>query len=340
MSLEEVDRLLARTRVRRSGLVVGVRAVDGTRTWHRGDLPAGADSLFEIGSVTKTFTALLLADLVLDGTVALDDPVEQYLPVAPPVVGRPITLEDLATHHSGLPRLPAGTALRGTTVERHDPYARFDDAEMVRAIARTTPKRPPGEKFAYSNFGAGLLGWALARRTGSTYADLVADRITRPLGLADTWVEVPEGERHRFAPGHGWWGGDAGAWDLALLAGAGGLRSTASDLLGYLSVFAEAATGPLAEAAALTRVPRHDVGPMKVGLGWIVLPGGTGPRKFRTAHDLLMHDGGTGGYRSFAAVVPATGRAVVVLASQARGVTGLGLQLLRAVADRPEGAPA
>ncbi len=330
MSLDAVDRLLTKARLHRSGLVVGVRAADGARTWHRGDLPAGADSVFEIGSVTKTFTALLLADLVRDGTVTLDDPVASYLPVAPAVVGRPITLADLATHHSGLPRLPAGTALRGTTVERHDPYARFDEAEMVRAITATAPGRPPGEKFTYSNFGAGLLGWALARRCGTTYAGLVADRITRPLGLADTWIELPESERHRLAPGHGWWGGDAGPWDLALLAGAGGLRSTATDLLRYLAVFAEAASGPLAEAAALTRKPRHDLGAMKVAMGWIVLPGGTGGRKVRQPHDLLMHDGGTGGYRSFVGVVPETGTAVVVLSSQARGVTGLGLQLVRA----------
>ena len=333
MSLEAVERLLGTTRLRHAGMVVGVRAADGTRTWHRGDLlPAGAESVFEIGSVTKTFTALLLADLVGEGMVALDDPVASHLPVAPPVVGRPITLEDLATHHSGLPRLPAGTALRGTTVERHDPYARFDEAELVRAIARTTPKRPPGEKFGYSNLGAGLLGWALARRAGTTYAELVAGRITRPLGLGDTGVEVPGTERHRVAPGHGWWGRDAGPWDLALLAGAGGLRSTASDLLDNLAVFAEAATGPLVRAAALTRVPRHDVGPMKVGLGWVVLPGGSGPRTLGMPHDLLTHDGGTGGYRSFVAVVPASGAAVVVLTNQARGVTGLGLQLVRAAA--------
>lgn len=332
MSIASVERLLEDTRVRRSGLVVGVAVGGGSRLWHRGDLPDGAGSVFEIGSVTKTFTSLLLADLAREGVVALDDPAAGHLPVAPPVVGRPITLEDLACHHSGLPRLPAGLLWPALTTERRDPYARLDEAALTEAVRATRPKRPPGEKFGYSNYGAGLLGWALARAAGTTYAELVAERITRPLGLADTWVDVPEAARARVAPGHGWRGGAAGPWDLAALAGAGGLRSTAPDLLRYLTAYADGDGGPLAGAAAETRRVRHRVGRVGVGLAWMVLPGGEGPARFRVPHDVLWHDGGTGGYRSFASVVPATGAAVVVLASQARSVTGLGLKLLRAVA--------
>jgi CubicO group peptidase (beta-lactamase class C family) len=332
MSTVSVERLLEETRVRRSGLVVGVALEGGTRLWHRGDLPDGADSVFEIGSVTKTFTSLLLADLARDGVVALDDPVADHLPVAPPVVGRPITLEDLACHHSGLPRLPAGLLWPALTRDRHDPYARLDEAALAAAVRATRPKRPPGKKFGYSNYGAGLLGWALARTAGTTYAALVAERITRPLGLADTWVEVPPAARARVAPGHGWSGGPAGPWDLAALAGAGGLRSTAPDLLRYLAAYADGVGGPLAEAAAETRRLRHRAGRLGTGLGWMVLPGGEGPARFRVAHDVLWHDGGTGGYRSFAATVPDTGASVVVLANQARSVTGLGLKLVRAVA--------
>jgi CubicO group peptidase (beta-lactamase class C family) len=332
VSLIAVERLLAETRVRRSGLVVGVSLRGGTGLWHRGDLPDGAGSVFEIGSVTKTFTALLLAELARDGVVRLDDPVADHLQGAPPVVGRPITLEDLATHHSGLPRLPAGLLLPALTTGRRDPYARLDEAALAEAVARTRPRRAPGEKFGYSNYGAGLLGWALARASGTTYADLVADRITRPLGLADTWVDVPAAARARVAPGHGWLGGSAGPWDLAALAGAGGLRSTAPDLLRYLATYAADASGPLAGAAAETRRVRHRVGRLGIGLGWMVLPGGQGPARFRVPHDVLWHDGGTGGYRSFAAVVPATGASVAVLTNQARNVTGLGLRLVRAVA--------
>jgi CubicO group peptidase (beta-lactamase class C family) len=278
------------------------------------------------------FTATLLADLAAEGMVGLGDPVAAHLPAAPPVRGRPITLEDLATHHSGLPRLPAGMVLRGLTLERGDPFAGLDDERMMRAIRETAPKRAPGTRFAYSNYGVGLLGYALARAAGTTYAELVTDRITRPLGLDDTAVTVPAGAERRLAPGHGWWGRPAGRWDLAGLVGAGGLVSTAVDLLRFLDLFRPDAGSALARAAAETARTRYDVNRMLgVGLGWVVLSGGHGPRRARLTHDVLMHDGGTGGYRSFAAVAPATGTAVVVLSGRARGVSGLGLRLARAV---------
>lgn len=332
MTLDSVERLVRESRINRVGLVVGARTGSETRFWCRGELPDRETSVFEIGSVTKTFTSLLLADLARDGVVALDDPVSRYLPAAPPVRGRPITLEDLATHHSGLPRLPAGLLWPALTTQRGDPYARLDEAALAAAVPRTPPKRPPGRRFRYSNHGAGLLGWALARAAGTTYDELVGDRVTRPLGLTDTGIEVPVGAAHRVAAGHNWRRGDAGPWHLAALAGAGGLRSTAPDLLRYLAAFAEDDTGPLAESAAETRRVRHRVGKLGVGLAWMVIAGGEGPRRFRLPSDVLWHDGGTGGYRAFAAVVPATGGAVVVLSNQARSVTGFGLRLVRALA--------
>ncbi|WP_205471626.1 serine hydrolase [Nocardioides sp. SYSU D00038] len=311
-------------------LVVAVRAGGASRTWVRGDLPDGAASVFEIGSVTKTWTATLLALLATEGVVGLDDPVAAHLPVAPPVVGRPITLTDLATHHSGLPRLPAGLG-RGS-VDRREPYAALDDDAVLRAIPATAPTRPPGERFLYSNWGAGLLGRALAHAAGTSYADLVATRITGPLGLDDAWVDLPPAAEHRLAPGHGWWGRPAGRWHLAGLAAAGGVCATATDLLDFLAIHDPAATGPLADAARETARQRHDLGRAGgVGLGWLVTRGDEGPATFRVPHDVLWHNGGTGGYRSFAAVVPATGDAVV-LSARARSVDGLGWRLVRSLA--------
>lgn len=321
MIKQRVDEILGRSRARHPGLVVGVRAGGETGIWSRGVPP---ETVFEIGSITKTFTATLLAMLVREGLVALDDPVERHLPVAPPVKGRPITLEDLATHRSGLPRLPSGLLVKGYTSERHDPYASLDEERMRRAIAETEPKRAPGGKVVYSNYGYGLLGYALARRAGRTYAELVGERITDPLGLAHTALDTPG-----LTQGHGFFGRPAHAWDLASLAGAGGLRSTASDLLDYLALHAPDASGPLAEAAADTRVKRAAMGKIGVGLGWLILPAGSGPKWVRLEHETLMHDGGTGGFRSYAAVVPETGRAVVVLGSRARSVSGIGAKVMR-----------
>jgi serine-type D-Ala-D-Ala carboxypeptidase/endopeptidase len=293
--------MLERTAPRGVGLVVGT----GTGVWSRG---VASDAVFEIGSISKTFTATLLASIVRDGLVALDDPVARHLPVPPPVKGREITLEDLATHHSGLPRLPAGMLVQAFTTERRDPYARFDEARLRRAIAETAPKRAPGEKFVYSNYGYGLLGHALARAAGTTYAELPRTRIAEPLGLTRTGLDIQP-----LTPGHTAFGRLAHSWDLAELAGAGGIRSTAADMVAYLQAHARK-DAPLAD----THARRRSLGKAGVGLGWIILPDGT-----------LMHDGGTGGFRSFAAVSSDT--VVVVLASTARSVNRLGMRVLQAV---------
>lgn len=330
--MDQVEQVLAGARLRGRPTVVGVRSGGAVRLWARGELPDGTASVFEIGSVTKVVTALLLAALAGDGTVAYDDPVAAHLPAAPPEAGRPITLADLATHHSGLPRLPAGMLLAGLTRDRGNPYARLDDERMLRAIRETRPRRPPGQRFAYSNYGAGLLGYALARAAGTTYAALVAERITGPLGLRDTGVALPSGAQGRLVEGRSRWGRRTTRWDLASLAGAGGLVATAGDLLGLLALWGPQASGPLAVAAAETAVPRHrSVAFMEIGLGWMRISGDAGPARFRFGHDVLWHDGGTGGHRSFAAVVPATGDAVVVLSARARSVDRLGFALVRAL---------
>ena len=195
---ERIGAILSHTRASHPALVVGVHADGETGVWSRGAEP---DAVFEIGSITKTFTATVLASMVRDGLVALDDPVADHLPVAPPMQGRPITLEDLATHRSGFPRLPAGMLVQGYTTQRHNPYASLDDARMRRAIAETRPKRAPGGKVRYSNYGYGLLGYALARRAGMSYAELVHTRITKPLGLAHTALDTPG-----LIAGHGFFG--------------------------------------------------------------------------------------------------------------------------------------
>jgi D-alanyl-D-alanine-carboxypeptidase/D-alanyl-D-alanine-endopeptidase len=323
---QRVGHVLKRSAARHAGLVVGVRAGSDVGLWSRGELPDGSHSVFEIGSISKTFTAMLLAGMARDGLVALDDPLATHLPVAPPVKGREITLEDLATHHSGLPRLPAGLLVAAMTSERRDPYARYDDATLRATIRETKPKRAPGERFVYSNYGYGLLGYALARRAGTTYAELLQQRLTGPLGLADTGLD-----KGPLTQGHGLLGRDAHAWDLAELAGAGGIRSTASDLLTYLALHAPGATGPLAEAAADTRVRHRALGKIGIGLAWLLLPAGAGPPWSKIHVETIMHEGGTGGFRTFAAVAPSTGTAVVVLGSSARSVTRLGADLVQAL---------
>jgi CubicO group peptidase (beta-lactamase class C family) len=331
-ALERVGALLRRIRTRRVGLVVGVRVSDETGFWHRGELPDGARSIFEIGSITKTFTTTLLADMAREGLVALDDPVQWHLPddVRLPMKGRAITLEDLATHRSGLPRLPKGMLWPALTRDRSDPYAKLDEVRLHGAIRATQPRREPGGRPVYSNYGMGVLAHALARRAGMSYEQLVRARICEPLGLADTWIELPMAERGRVATGHTGRGKQTPPWHLGAIAGAGGLRSTAGDLLAYLGLHSPGARSPLAAAAAETARPRARIGRAEIGLAWFVI--GARHRRFawtRARPTVLMHDGGTGGFRSFAGVIPERDAAVVVLANQARQVGTVGWRVLR-----------
>jgi serine-type D-Ala-D-Ala carboxypeptidase/endopeptidase len=331
--VERVGAVLAKRAGRHAGIVIGVHSHGETGFWHRGRLPDGPRTIFEIGSITKTFTTLLLADMARAGRVALDDPVQRYLPddAHLPVRGREITLEDLATHRSGLPRLPKGLLWPALTRNRRDPYAELDETRLAAAVRATRPRRRPGRKIAYSNYGMGLLGYALARREGTSYEQLVQARVCEPLGLRDTWLETPPSERRRIAGGHTWGGRSTPPWHLAALAGAGGLRSTAADLLAYLDLHTQRSESPLAAAATETARSRAKWRKLEIGLGWLIVPPGGGPPWRRLRHRVLLHEGGTGGFRACAAAVPEIDAAVVVLANQARSVAPLTLRVLEAL---------
>ena len=322
-----VDEAVRRTR-RRPGLLV-VGATDGTDTAFAstGPLPDPScepeRAVFEIGSITKSFTALLLAIAAERGELGLDDPVVERLPRGtrvPMLHGRSITLAHLATHTSGLPRLPPRFLFHALR-HREDPYAGLSTGDVLDALGRTRPRAPAGERFGYSNYGAGVLGIALAHAAGTDYETLVRDRITAPLGLSDTVITLSDEQRGRLAAGTKWRGGPAGLWTIPGLTGAGALRSTAADLLTYAR--AQMGTLPdvpevLAAAIRSTHVERARAGRftpgMRVALGWFLL--GIGRRKLQ----VVMHDGGTGGYRSMVGWVPDGGRGVVTLSANVRGV--------------------
>jgi serine-type D-Ala-D-Ala carboxypeptidase/endopeptidase len=327
-----VAELLVRHARRSVGVAVGVLREGQTWTLSTGTAgsgrptPPAADTIFEIGSLTKVFTATLLGAMVDEGVVALDDPVQRYLPadVVLPVRGRQITLADLATHTSGLPRLPHGFLLR-SVAHRRDPYAWFTVDELYAGLPATRLRREPGTRPRYSNLGFGLLGHVLALRAKTSYEQLVHDRICRPLGLTDTHVSVPAATLERFAQGHNRRGRRVEHWSLAALAGAGGLRSTVDDLLAFLRL--QLGDGPpaLVPAAALTHIVRTRHRRAALGLAWTEAP------LLGTEHELLFHNGGTGGFRSFAALAPAAHTAVVVLSNSARSVDALGLRILERI---------
>ena len=327
-----VDEVLSRRARKHVGIVVGVRHRGETTVVGRGrvadDRPEPPDgrTIFEIGSITKVFTATLLADLAREGLVALDDPVQKHLPegIVIPVRERPITLADLASHTSGLPRLPKGF-LRIALRERANPYATYTVDQLHAAIGRTKPRRAPGRRLRYSNYGMGLLGHVLALRAGMSYEELVAERITGPLGMTDTSIAVPAEKLARFAQGHDRRGRPVPHWDLPSLAGAGALRSTALDLLRFLDAQLGSAPPGLAQAIRATHEPRASRRGQSVGLGWMIMSDRDLPGP------ILWHDGGTGGFRSIAGFVAEMEASVVVLTNSARWADRIGLDVVKAL---------
>ena len=304
------------------GLVVGVIEPAGRRVvtygrFAKDDKRAlSGDTIFEIGSVTKVFTALLLADMVARGEVALTDPVSKYLPAD--VKAPKVTLEQLATHTSGLPRLPANLAPK----DGHNPYADYTVAQLYAFLATATPSTDA--KYAYSNLGAGLLGHVLARRAGTDYETLVRKRILAPLGMKSTSITLDDAMQARLASGHDAELRPAKNWDLPTLAGAGALRSTANDMLTFLAAAMGVTKTPLAApmtSMLATRRPLGDPG-HEIALGWHVYKSGE--------REIVWHNGGTGGYRSWVGFDPKSRTGVVVLsnASTGAGVDDIGRHLL------------
>jgi D-alanyl-D-alanine-carboxypeptidase/D-alanyl-D-alanine-endopeptidase len=314
------------------GAVVGLVNEQGTHTAGYGRVSEqlaehpDAQTVFEIGSISKVFTGLLLADMVARGDVALNDPVQSLLGdtmTVPKRGDRQITLEDLATHSSGLPRLPLN--LRPTNVD--NPYADYSVEQMAKFLATYQLPRDPGARSEYSNLGVGLLGHALARRAGQSYEQLLETRICEPLRMPDTRITLDAARRARLASGHDADGKPVANWDLPTLAGAGAIRSTAADMLKFLAANLELTPTPLAAAMADSQRVHFKNPPQAggdIGLAW----------QIDHAREAIWHNGGTGGYRSFCALVPKKRAAVVVLSGTAAvQVDAWGWSVLKLLVD-------
>jgi CubicO group peptidase (beta-lactamase class C family) len=253
------------------------------------------DTLFEIGSVGKTFTALLLQDMIERGQMKLDDPVSLYLPESvklPTRGGKEITLRHLATHMSGLPGIPDNLGPK----HADNPYADYTVEKLYSFLSRYQLTRGPGASSEYSNLGMGLLGHVIALKAAASYESLVVDRICRPLGMDSTTITItPELQAH-FAAGHNRFGESVRHWDVSTLEGAGALRSTANDMLKYVS--ANLGLTP-SELTPLMR-KTHDM-----GLAWYEMD--------MHGTKIIGHGGGTAGCSAFAGFDKAHRRGVVIL---------------------------
>lgn len=269
-----------------------------------------ADTVFEIGSITKVFTALLLADMIVRGEVAASDPVAKFLPDnarVPYFEETPITLKDLATYTSGLPRMPANFKPKDAS----NPYADYSIAQLYDFVSNYKLRFRPGTQYEYANLGFGLLGHALALRAGMSYEDLVISRICAPLGMESTRITLSSSMKARLARGHNVGLEPVANWDIPTLAGAGALRSTANDLLKFLEMSLGNRPSPLAPAMAMTLSERHptDRKRVEVALGWFV------STSYRD--EIAWKDGGTGGYATFIGFSTKSRRASILLSNTA-----------------------
>jgi D-alanyl-D-alanine-carboxypeptidase/D-alanyl-D-alanine-endopeptidase len=308
------------------GIVAATIASDGHVTYSAygvsgGASPLGPDSVFEIGSITKVFTGTLLVEMADRGEVALADPVAKYLPDGvrmPSRNGRAITLLDLATHSSGLPRLMNNLL----PVDARNPYATYSERNLYDFLSNHELRRDIGAQYEYSNVGVGRLGHALARRAGKSYEVLVTERILKPLGLTNTAITLSDRMTAHLALGHDPAGAVVPNWDLPTLAGAGALRSTARDMVTFLKANLDPNAGRLHTLMQTThesRVKTQNAN-VDVGIAWHI--------RRSAAQTITWHNGGTGGYRSFIGFDKAHRTGAVVLTNSARSADDLAIDLL------------
>lgn len=291
-----------------------------------------SETIFEIGSVTKVFTAIALAQLAGDGKLKLDDTLAERLPakVTLPEALRPITLVQLATHTSGLARLPGNLDLSDANAT--DPYVRYTSKELYEYLQTARLDSPPGKKSTYSNLGVGLLGHILELRAEIPYEELLRERILVPLGMADTAITLSPGQQARLTPGHDAKGQVVSNWNFDVLAPAGALHSCVGDLLKFIQAnLALTNHAGLDPALTMAQKPHFESWTGNVGLCWQIFDA---PGLYR----FHWHNGGTGGYASFLAFDRQHQTGVVLLSNYGDAMAGdnsldnMGMELLKLAA--------
>lgn len=289
---------------------------------------------YELGSLSKTFTVLLLAELARTKVLSLDDRLVDHLPPLPlpHPHSRHITLRQLATHTSGLPRIPADLIVGALVHPYANGYAHYDTERLLRTFARTRPRHRPGTRWRYSNLGLALLGPAMSGAAGAGYPALLTDRVLRPLGLTDT--TLGPGTTGTDAIGHRTNGvTPVGSADMGAFVAAGSVRATPGDLLTYLEAHLSPDDTPLAGPLRDVQVPLLRRGWRKRHthtLTWYQHPAPRG--------SLLFHVGATFGQQAFLGFHPASHTGLVALATR-RGRTcrmiSTAYELLYALAGDP-----
>ncbi len=285
-------------------------------------LPDPATSIFEIGSVTKTFTSLLLALQVVKKKISLKDPINKFLPSSIPTLKYEdvyIKLINLANHTSGLPRLPSNIFLGNVNPE--DPYKHYNRDSLLSYLKLFSPTVKPGSQFSYSNYGAGLLGNILADISHRSFEQLVEEEICVPLQMKSTRISLNERAIPFLVQGYTAKGEVTSDWDLGSLQGSGAIKSTLNDMIRYTQAQLGQSPTNLKKALLLTHHLTFQDKDNAIGLGWRIEQG--------QARNYLHHSGGTGGFRSFVGFDKKRQIGVVILSNTAEDVTGIGEAFLK-----------
>jgi len=306
----------------KSAIVIGFVGLNGANLYSFGNIsesnntPVNGSTLFNIDSITKTFTTLALADMVNQGIINLSDPIKKYLPynvTVPQFNGVEITIEDLATHTSGLPNVAPNILINNTAGDLNPDY---NVTQLYQALSNTTLTREPGTKWEYSDFGLGLLGHILTlHERGMPYEQVIKNRILDVLGMNDTKITLSENDiRDRFPVGHQN-GTEVETPQIPdVIAGAGALRSTGNDMLKYLSANLGLLHSTLDDSIQLQHLIRHPgiiANPMNYS-EYVAL----GPRVLTDlGTEVITHQGAIEGWNSFIGFIPSKQIGVILLCS-------------------------
>lgn len=322
------------TNVNTASLAIGIIRNNKVNSFFYGETVKGdknslpnPTSIYEIGSISKIFTAVLLADLVEKNILSLDDSIINYLPdsLKTNTHLHKITFKQLANHTSGLPRLPTNLE-QSNNFTSTNPYSSYTQKDLYSLLKNIQINSEPGENYEYSNLGYGLLGDILSTITKKTYAQNIKEIITIPLNLGNT-VEKIDPKIQKLVNTYNKNGENTPAWDFQALAGAGSLKSSLSDLLRFVQYQFKMPENELENAMALTRQFTFFTPPnTDIGLGW----------HMNMTNDLICywHNGGTGGSSSFIAIVPDLKSAIVVLSNSAHSVDSISEQIFEKVLNK------
>jgi len=307
-------------------IVIGVLDEEGRHYYSYGitsvedGLPVDEHSIFEIGSISKTFTGILLADMVVQGKMDLNDEIQEYLPAdvaSPEYEGEPVRLVHLANHTSSLPRMPNNF----TPSDPENPYKDYTEAQLFDFLNNLELQREIGSTYEYSNCGMGLLGFLIGKIQGKTFEEVMMATIADPLDMKHTRVRMSQDMKKRLAMGHRN-GQVVSNWDLSpAMAAAGGIRADAVDMLTYIGANMGKIETDLYPAMQLShKNTRGEEAAPRVGLAW--------HRLKAKKQDIIWHNGGTGGYKAFAGFLEDGSKGVVVLTNSTRSVDDIGVHIL------------